>query len=280
MTANPADTAVATRPGSPAQADVATRSAPADYPPPLLQPTERGLAERFAERVGATNPVRVFLTAVLTGYLLLVSISIAIGLFFVDVILPGSGLAEWDADLNRRMADARTAFTVDLSWVGSTLSGGHVIPFVIGVLLLVFAIRKKWLLAVYPLFLILVESGTYRATTIFVERERPPVERLEGLPVDASYPSGHTAAALALYGGLLLLCAAWVRRTWFTVLAAVLTIAIVAFVGWSRMLRGMHHVTDTIAGVGVGLAAIVVVVFAARAATAAARNRRALEERA
>lgn len=279
MSASSADTAVATRGGALAQADAASRRASTGYPPPLVRPAPDGLAERFADRVGATHPVRVFLTAAVTGYLLLASISIAIGLLFVNVILPIGGLAEWDTDLNRRMAEARTAFTEDLSWVGSTLSGGHVIPFVIGLLLVVFAIRRQWLLAVYPLFLILVESGTYRATTLFVERERPPVERLEGLPVDASYPSGHTAASLALYGGLLLLGASWVRRTWFTVLAAALTIAIVAFVGWSRMFRGMHHLTDTIAGVCIGLAAIAVVVFAARAATAAARNRRALEDR-
>lgn len=274
MTASSAETAVAPEGGTFSRQD---RASSASYPPTVLRPAPSGLAERFGDRVGATHPVRVFLTAVLTGYLLLASLSIAVGLFFVHVILPSGGLAEWDADLNRRMAEARTAFTEDLSWIGSTLSGGHVIPFVIGVFLVVFAIRRQWLLAVYPLFLVLVESGTYRATTLFVERERPPVERLEGLPVDASYPSGHTAASVALYGGLLLLCAAWVRRTWFTVFALGLAVAIVAFVGWSRMFRGMHHLTDTVAGVCIGLAAIAVVVFAARAATAAARNRRALE---
>jgi undecaprenyl-diphosphatase len=146
--------------------------------------------------------------------------------------------------------------------------------------MLAFAVQRKWLLAVYPLFLILVESGTYRATTLVVERERPSVERLEQLHVDASFPSGHTAASLALYGGLLLLLASWVERTWFTVLAAITTMGIVAFVGWSRMFRGMHHLTDSIAALGVGLGAIVVVVFAARAATAASRNRRAQEARA
>ena len=249
----------------------------ADYPPPLLQPDREGAAERFATRIGATHPVRVFLTAAIGGFLLLASLWIAFGLLFVEVVLSLGGLEAWDQGLSEDLAEGRTATSEDASWVGSTLSGGHVIPFVIGAFLLVFAVKRKWLLAVYPLFLILVESGTYRATTLAVERQRPEVERLEQLPVDASFPSGHTAASLALYGGLLLLLASWVQRTWFTVLAVITTMGIVAFVGWSRMFRGMHHFTDTVAALGVGLGAIVVVVFAARAATAARRNREQTE---
>ena len=273
-----ADTTLApASPLEPTRADVER----ADYPPPLLRPDSGGMAERFASRVGATNPVRVFLTAVLGGYLILAGLTIAVGLLFVEVVLSSfNRLDAWDQGIAEDLANGRTPATEDASWIGSTLSGGHVIPFVIGALLIVFAVQRKWLLAVYPLFLILVESGTYRATTFVVERQRPEVERLEQLPVDASFPSGHTAASLALYGGLLLLLASWVERTWFTVVASFVTIAVVVFVGWSRMFRGMHHLTDSIAALGVGLGAIVVVVFAARAATAATRNRRDQEERA
>ena len=86
------------------------------------------------------------------------------------------------------------------------------IPVVVGVLLLVFPLMRRWLLAAFVLFVICVESATYRVTSLIVERERPAVDRLESLPVDASYPSGHTAASLAIYGGLLFLLASHVRR--------------------------------------------------------------------
>jgi hypothetical protein len=65
---------------------------------------------------------------------------------------------------------------------------------------------------------ICIESGSYRATTLVVERDRPPVHRLEGLDPTASFPSGHIAATVALYGGLLLLLASWVGRRWFSAL--------------------------------------------------------------
>ena len=56
-----------------------------------------------------------------------------------------------------------------------------------------------------------------------------------------------------------------------------LVIVIPAFVIWARLLRGMHHVTDTAAGVILGILALCITVFAARAAGAAAARRDGLE---
>ena len=53
---------------------------------------------------------------------------------------------------------------------------------------------------------------TYRATTLVVHSHRPRVVRLEHLPVNASYPSGHTAASIAVYGGLVLLLTSQVHE--------------------------------------------------------------------
>jgi undecaprenyl-diphosphatase len=221
----------------------------------------------------------VFLTTVLAGYVLLAGLTIAAGLVLTELIVPIGGVEKWDNDINRWLAERRNPTLEDASWVGSTLAGGHVIPIVVGSLLVVFLLRRKWLLAAVTLFLIAVESGSYRATTLVVERDRPPVDRLESLPPDASYPSGHTAASIALYGGLLLLAVSWVRRTWFTVLALSVAVAVALFVAWARTYRGMHHVTDIAAGALMGVLAVVVVVFAARATTAAANRRDAADAR-
>jgi undecaprenyl-diphosphatase len=58
-----------------------------------------------------------------------------------------------------------------------------------------------------------------------------------------------------------------------TILASALIVALPVFVAWARMYRGMHHLTDSVAGVVLGLGALVVTVFAARAAGAAADRR-------
>ena len=157
--------------------------------------------------VGATHPIRVFLVAALAGYALLVGLTIAAGLPADESHPPDRRRRVWDEHVNRWLARARTPTRVDLSWVGSTLAGGIVIPILVGVLLVLFLCFRHWRLAAFTLFVICIESGTYRATSLVVHRDRPDVDRLETLPVNASYPSGHTAASVALFAGLLLVLA-------------------------------------------------------------------------
>ena len=241
--------------------------------PPVLEPRPGGPAQWFAARFGPENPVRVFLVALLVSWAFLVTAMVFFGLTLIHVVLPVGGLDEADADVSQWLADNRSPTQEDVSWVGSTLTGGHVIPAVIGLCLIVFLATRRWLLAAFVLFAVALESGTYRLTSWIVPRDRPDVERLESLPVDASYPSGHTAASIALYGGLLLLIASKIDNIAVRVAALLVGIAIPLFVGWSRMYRGMHHLSDVGAGVLMGLGALALIVFVARASRAAAERR-------
>jgi membrane-associated phospholipid phosphatase len=240
---------------------------------PLLEARPQSWADFFSRHVGADRPIAVFLAAVALGYAALVALMVGVGLALTQLLLPIGGFAAWDESINRWLADRRDPTLEHLSWIGSTLAGGVVIPTVVGAFLVMFLAFRRWRLAAFVLFVICVESGAYRATTLLVHRERPEVDRLESLPVDASYPSGHTAASLALYGGLLLMLASHARRTSVTVAACGLLVAIPLFVAWARMYRGMHHLTDSVAGLLLGVGALVVTVFAARAAGAAAGRR-------
>lgn len=239
----------------------------------FLEPRHDGLAERFSERLGTDRPVLTFLAAALLGYLLLVAGMVALGFGLTKVLLQIDGVSNWDESVSDWLARHRTPNLEHLSWVGSTLAGGLVIPCVIAFFLAVFLALHRWRLAAFVLFAVAIESGGYRAASLIVPRERPTVPRLESLPVDASYPSGHTAASIALYGGLLLVLISRVRNTTLTILAWVFILALPLFVGWARMYRGMHHLTDTVAGVLLGIGALVAVVFAARAAGATSERR-------
>ena len=248
--------------------------------PPIVEPRLGGLAERFSRSFGPENPVRVFVVGLLAGYALLVTAMVFLGLVLIHVVLPIGGLAEADEDVSAWLADNRSPGQEHLSWIGSTLSGGLVIPLVIGLCLVTFIVMRRWLLAAFVLFVVALESGTYRATSLIVPRDRPDVDRLESLPVDASYPSGHTAASIALYGGLLLLLASRIDNRALRIPALFVGVAIPVFVGWARMYRGMHHVTDVGAGVLMGIGALAILVFVARASRAAAQTRDASEGRA
>jgi membrane-associated phospholipid phosphatase len=143
-----------------------------------------------------------------------------------------------------------------------------VLPIVAGVLGLLAATLRQWRIGAFVVFALGVESATYRLTTLAVHSHRPRVVRLESLPVNASYPSGHTAAAIAVYGGLALLVTSRFTNLVVRVIAWAAVLGIVAFVATARMYRGMHHPIDVAGGVVVGIAALLVLVFACRAAGA------------
>src|SRR6185295_17290849 len=77
-----------------------------------------------------------------------------------------------------------------------------VLPIIGACAALIAVLARHWRLAAFLGFALAVESGSYRATTLVIHRHRPPVHRLESLPVNASYPSGHTAASIAVYCGI------------------------------------------------------------------------------
>ena len=148
---------------------------------------------------------------------------------------------------------------------------GYVVLALLAVLLgIVCAIERKWRIAAFAVFVLVVESATYRIASIVVPRDRPHVARLESLPADASYPSGHTAASLAVYCGLVLLLTSAFPKGGWRVAAWVVALLLSVFVAFSRMYRGMHHPLDTGAGALVGMGAVLVLLFACRAAGVAA----------
>ena len=236
---------------------------------PVLAARRRGRAERFARALHGGHPVLVFLAAALAGLVALAVLSIGLGLLVTHVLVPTAGIGSADNAFVRDLAQHRTGLQTDASWVGSMVGGAPVLPILVGLIAIVCAVKRLWRLAAFAVFVLVLESATYRITTLVVPRDRPHVPRLESLPADASYPSGHTAASIAVYAGLVLLITSRIRTASVRVAAWALAVAIPVFVAMSRMYRGMHHPLDVAGGAVVGIGAIVVLVFACRAAGAA-----------
>ena len=228
---------------------------------PVLDSRPGGAAERFAHALGLRHPAVICFTALLGGILLL------------------AGIRSADNGFVRDLAQNRTGFETDASWVGSMVGGAPVLPILVGLIGLAFAIARRWRIAAFAVFVLVAESATYRLTTLAIHRPRPGVHRLEDLPVNASYPSGHTAASIAVYSGLVLLLTSRLTSSTSRALAWTFAILMATYVAFSRMYRGMHHPLDVAGGVVVGIGAILLLLFACRAAGAAAEARAAAKAR-
>jgi membrane-associated phospholipid phosphatase len=240
---------------------------------PVLEARRGGPAERFAGRLSGRHPAAVFFAALLAGFTVLALISIALGVLVTDVLLDIGGLRNTDNSTVKSLVAERTPFLTDVSEVGSTIGGAPLLPILVGAIALVCAFLRKWLIAAFAVFVLVVESATYRVTSLAVPRDRPHVHRLEDLPTNASYPSGHTAAAIAVYAGLVLLLTSRFPTRGLRICAWAIAIVIPIFVALARMYRGMHHPLDTAAGLVIGIGALLVLLFATRAAGVAQQAR-------
>ncbi|MCA1679693.1 MAG: phosphatase PAP2 family protein, partial [Actinobacteria bacterium] len=100
--------------------------------------------------------------------------------------------------------------------------------------------------------LVIAALGASLITTLLkhlFDRERPPT----GVELDPSFPSGHTAYATAVFG-LVFALTVRERRYWLAAICGL----IVAAMGPSRLLLGVHYLSDVLAGYAVGLAWLLV----------------------
>jgi undecaprenyl-diphosphatase len=100
-----------------------------------------------------------------------------------------------------------------------------------------------------------------------VDRPRPPVAHLAAA-AGASFPSGHATESAALYGALAWLVWRRVRGPW-RVAAGALLLTLIAAIGLSRPVLGVHYPSDVLAGWLLAAGWLAVVLTRARSARAA-----------
>jgi undecaprenyl-diphosphatase len=166
--------------------------------------------------------------------------------------LKNSAIVHNDQSMAEWFVPHRTPRLNSLSFAGSMMSDTLVkivVTAIIAIVMLI--IWKRWLEPLMVVVPLVLEALTFITVTTLVGRPRPDVPHLDTSPVGSSYPSGHTAAAVA-YSAIVVVIFWHTRRTWIRALVVTIGALVPILVGLSRMYRGMHFFTDVIFGALLG----------------------------
>jgi undecaprenyl-diphosphatase len=143
------------------------------------------------------------------------------------------------------------------TWLGSN----GVLWTLIGAAAVVLAIRRRWRLTVY---LLVTGAGALVLDPVLkalIGRLRPVVAHPIAHGTGNSFPSGHALGSIVCYGALFLVFLPAARGTWRRVFTAVI-VTLIAAIGISRLLLGVHYLSDVLGAWALGITWLGITAFA------------------
>lgn len=210
----------------------------------------RGLPDVFVRRTNASGRFGLRVSLFVAG-MVLVAVPFTALLFQVLLVGPLTRLDGDVADsLNRavRGSDELVALLRTVSWLGWPPA----LTVVVGV-----ATASAWRSGAHRLSLFLLATALgggalSLSVKLLVDRPRPDVDHPVATAFGSSFPSGHALGSTVVYGAVLLAFLPLVRRRRAAAVAA--TGLVVLAIGASRILLGVHFVSDVVGGHVLGLA--------------------------
>ena len=152
---------------------------------------------------------------------------------------------------------ALVAVVKAVTWLGSD----GVLWTIIGVSAVFLAFRRRWRLVAY---LLVTAAGALVMDPILkdlVGRLRPVVAHPIAHGGGNSFPSGHSLGSIVCYGAIFLVFLPAARGRWRTVFTTVI-VTLVALIGISRILLGVHYLSDVLGGWTLGITWLGLTAFA------------------
>ncbi len=192
------------------------------------------------------------------------------GGFIITHALVGS-VGAWDEHVNLWLARHRDSAANRISNDFTLLADTPGIAVVATLAVVVTLLLRRARLAVMLIVALVTELTVFLTVNYTVGRPRPHVSHAASTPSTYSWPSGHVAATLTLYGGIALIVAAMTTRPVPRVAAWLVAACLVVCVALSRVYEGEHHPTDALGGLLLGIGALWVANRAIRARQSASR---------
>jgi membrane-associated phospholipid phosphatase len=198
------------------------------------------------------------------------------GMGFLITSSPLHGpIDRWDISVTTWFAAHATPTLDAATRVGSDLGMTTVVIGLATVFVVTLWFRNQRRDAGFIVAALSIEAAVALLVSFVVDRPRPSLIRLESIPPTRSFPSGHTAASIALYVGAAIVISPHVHSRLVRAVLWIVAIALPVYVGVSRVYRGMHHATDVLGSLLLGCLALASAWLVVRATASAWRRRHA-----
>lgn len=200
----------------------------------------------------------------------LAAAAIAGFLELADEIGVDEELAIFDEALSESLRTNVSAATLDLFAAVTHLGDVNFVSTIAVGVALYFLVRRWWL---HALVWVLATGGGGLLVKVLkerFERTRPVHEHMLTDTTTWSFPSGHAAGAVFVYGMLGYMIIRHTPRGWHVPIALA-SVALIVFVGFSRVILHVHYFSDVLAGFMVGGAWVALCIMAFEALRLRAR---------
>jgi membrane-associated phospholipid phosphatase len=161
-------------------------------------------------------------------------------------------VARFDLTVTREIHGATVGWLTEIVSAITALGGSQVVIWLTAVAAVALVSLRHFRGAAALLLAVVSTQATVVAAKAVMARPRPADEMAIADPSGWSFPSGHSATAVALYVTLALIATTMLRGRVRPAIVFAVAGAIVALVGLSRVYLGAHYPTDVLAGWATG----------------------------
>ena len=190
------------------------------------------------------------------GLLMLLIGLVIFGIMAIDLVTNGPLLAidQQVADSVHSTALQSPPFLRDLMIFGFYL-GEHGIILIGALLLIYFVVKRFWAEASMVVIAWAGEGSLWLYLSAYFNRPRPAFDAAVWHTMHSpGFPSGHSLSSVMCFGLLAYLIVPTLRNAFGKAVIIIVAIAIMLYIGYSRIFVGDHYLTDVLGGYRLGIA--------------------------
>ena len=140
---------------------------------------------------------------------------------------------------------------------------GHGVPmdYIVLAIIILFLFFKNYKSLIVFFAALPFSQFVYSSIKVIIERPRPPIEHRLIEIGHYSFPSGHSALSMVLYGLLIYFSWKYIKNTKVKYTITTILCLLILIIGFTRLWLCVHYLTDVIGGFSIGICIVCICVI-------------------